>query len=179
MVETFGPLINLWDGGGKGERFIQLVKPHIPRGVSDLPTFFVRLMERVYKMTFLKQLEDVADVTAADNDDVAEVEDEPEYAIDDSGVVRLSDDLMEEEDDNNGADIETIDDSRTATSSGTQDSAQDNEDSDSGDEEQNGALACRKEFSFTSDQQMMKTRTIYVYRKKKPPRESHPRLRTN
>ena len=53
-----GPLVNWWDGGGKGERFIQEIKPHIPRGVrAASDTFFLRLMERVYKTKTLAFLE--------------------------------------------------------------------------------------------------------------------------
>ena len=155
MVETFGALINLWDGGGKGERFIQLVKPHIPRGVTDLNTFFERLMERVYKTCFLNY-NDIANNADKMRDDVAEAEDKPEYIIDDSGLIRLSDDLLED------------DDNRTAASSqgDTNTDVGDNADSDSGDEEENDPVAFRKEFSFTEDRQMMKTRTIYIYSRK-------------
>jgi hypothetical protein len=40
MMEELGPLILWWDGGGKGERFIQQIKPHIKKGVrEDAPNF--------------------------------------------------------------------------------------------------------------------------------------------
>ena len=48
-MDILGPLINFWDGGGKGERYIQEIKPHIPRGVRDGGNFFIRLLERVLK----------------------------------------------------------------------------------------------------------------------------------
>jgi hypothetical protein len=62
LVETIrhiGPLTNFWDGGGKGEKYIQEIKPHIPRGVRDSGSqfFFVRLMEKVFKMDCLKKIE--------------------------------------------------------------------------------------------------------------------------
>ena len=42
MMHLLGPLILWWDGGGKGERFIQMVKPHIKQGVRvDSLKFFV------------------------------------------------------------------------------------------------------------------------------------------
>lgn len=56
-IRRIGPLTNFWDGGGKGERYIQEIKPHIPRGVRDGKLFFVRLMEKVYKMDCLKKIE--------------------------------------------------------------------------------------------------------------------------
>ena len=53
-----GPLVNFWDGGGKGERFIQEVKPYIPRGIPvNSKTYFVRLSEKVYKMQTLSRME--------------------------------------------------------------------------------------------------------------------------
>ena len=45
-MEQLGPLINYWDGGGKGERYIQEIKPHIPRGVRDGGKFFVRYVPK-------------------------------------------------------------------------------------------------------------------------------------
>jgi hypothetical protein len=56
-IQHIGPLINFWDGGGKGERYIQEIKPHIPRGIRDGKLFFVRLMEKVYKLDCLKKIE--------------------------------------------------------------------------------------------------------------------------
>lgn len=53
-----GPLVNFWDGGGKGERFIQEVKPYIPRGIPvNSLTYFTRLSEKVYKMQTLSRME--------------------------------------------------------------------------------------------------------------------------
>lgn len=49
MAEVFGQLINFWDGGGKGEKFVQEVKPLITRGVHDYDTFFVVVMDKLYK----------------------------------------------------------------------------------------------------------------------------------
>ncbi len=53
MMEFFGLLINFWDGGGKGEKFIQEVKPLIRKGVPDYDTFFVVIMEKLYKYRVL------------------------------------------------------------------------------------------------------------------------------
>ena len=135
MVEMFGPLINLWDGGGKGKRFIQVVKPHIPRGVADLPTFFQRLMERIYKMRFLDYADIHADAEAPKNNEAPDLEEEPQYSIDDRGVVRLDDDLLEDDDNRALA---------SSTDETTADTGNDNSDSDDeiGDEEDDAA-GCR------------------------------------
>ena len=53
MLEVFGQLINFWDGGGKGEKFVQEVKPLITRGVHDYERFFVIVMEKIYKHRLL------------------------------------------------------------------------------------------------------------------------------
>lgn len=57
-IQALGPLINLWDGGGKAERYIQEIKPHIPRGVHDGGKFFLRLTEKVYKLDAIGQIEE-------------------------------------------------------------------------------------------------------------------------
>lgn len=49
MLRRLGPLINFWDGGGKGEKFLQNVKPLITRGVHEYESFFVIIMEKLYK----------------------------------------------------------------------------------------------------------------------------------
>jgi hypothetical protein len=56
-IKRLGPLINYWDGGGKGERYIQEIKPHISRGIRDSTNFFVRIMERVYKFDCISLVE--------------------------------------------------------------------------------------------------------------------------
>jgi hypothetical protein len=57
-IELLGPLVNFWDGGGKGERYIQEIKPHIPRGVRDGGLFFVRLLEKVYKVNAIQHIKE-------------------------------------------------------------------------------------------------------------------------
>ena len=49
MMELFGALINFWDGGGKCEKFIQKVKPLITQGVHEYESFFIVIMEKLYK----------------------------------------------------------------------------------------------------------------------------------
>lgn len=58
MMALLGPLVLWWDGGGKGEKFVQVVKPHIKRGVrEDVSTFFSNLMKNVYKALQLNLFE--------------------------------------------------------------------------------------------------------------------------
>ena len=58
MMAQLGPLVECWDGGGKGEKLIQVVKPHIKRGVrDDTKTFFVNLVDKIYKGMQLDLLE--------------------------------------------------------------------------------------------------------------------------
>ena len=64
-MEELGPLILWWDGGGKGERFIQTIKPHIKKGVrEDAPNFFVGLMEKIYRHKVTELLEQRYGLTA-------------------------------------------------------------------------------------------------------------------
>ena len=67
-ILLLGPLVNFWDGGGKGERFIQEIKPYIPRGVRDGGKFFVRLLEKIFKMTAMARIEGTFSVPEAVDD---------------------------------------------------------------------------------------------------------------
>jgi hypothetical protein len=59
MMVELGPLVLWWDGGGKGERFIQEIKPHILRGIrADITGFFVNLHSKIFKVRQLKYMED-------------------------------------------------------------------------------------------------------------------------
>jgi hypothetical protein len=58
MMHLLGPLVLWWDGGGKGERFIQSVKPHIKRGIrEDVHSFFERLLQKLFKVQQVELLE--------------------------------------------------------------------------------------------------------------------------
>ena len=56
-MRLFGPLTNFWDGGGKGERYIQEIKPYLPRGSHDGLFFLVRVLERVFKFDCIRLIE--------------------------------------------------------------------------------------------------------------------------
>jgi hypothetical protein len=59
MMEELGPPILWWDGGGKGERFIQEIKPHIRKGVrEDSLSFFVGLTQKIYRLRATDLLEE-------------------------------------------------------------------------------------------------------------------------
>ena len=58
MMLLLGPLILWWDGGGNGQCFIQMVKPHIKQGVRiDSLKFFVTLLQKIFKVRQLELLE--------------------------------------------------------------------------------------------------------------------------
>jgi hypothetical protein len=56
-MQILGPLINYWDGGGRGEQFIQEIKPHIPRGIHNGGQFFVWLLEKIFMFVAMQLIE--------------------------------------------------------------------------------------------------------------------------
>lgn len=62
LMVSLGPLVDFWDGGGCGERHIQEIKPQMPRGVRDGGLFFVRLLEKVFKLDSLQRTEEACTV---------------------------------------------------------------------------------------------------------------------
>ncbi len=68
IARILGPLVLWWDGGGKGERFIQMVKPHIKRGVrDDVLSFFVTLLEKLFRVRILDIFEKRFELEQDDN----------------------------------------------------------------------------------------------------------------
>lgn len=57
-IKAIGPLCNVWDGGGKAEKFIQLIKPHVPRGARDNLKFYSKILEKVFKLDLLQFFEE-------------------------------------------------------------------------------------------------------------------------
>jgi hypothetical protein len=92
-ILAFGPLVNWWDGGGKGEKFVQLIKPLITRGVRDRDTFFVRILERVYKLRVLSHFNAVYSLFEADPNDT---DTRAEYYLADDGTLQPVDELENE-----------------------------------------------------------------------------------
>ena len=49
-IKRFGPCVNMYDGGGKGEKFIQEIKALIPTGLrAGVTGFLVALMQKIYR----------------------------------------------------------------------------------------------------------------------------------
>ena len=86
MLEIFGQLINFWDGGGKGEKFVQEVKPLISRGVHDYNTFFVVIMEKLYKNRLLKHFREMYGLFPSDTA-AATYTEEPRFYIGKDGEI--------------------------------------------------------------------------------------------
>ena len=83
-IRQLGPLVNFWDGGGKAERYIQEIKPHIPRGVRDGGSFFVRLLEKVFKLDCIRRINHLADDDSEVDDDDESVLDEQNEVVEDT-----------------------------------------------------------------------------------------------
>ena len=159
MMLLLGPLVLWWDGGGKGERFIQTVKPHIKRGVrEDVLSFFVRLLEKVYKCRQIDLFEKRYGLSVGndDNDD--------NQAADESGATVL--DVLNEiaeamilEDDDEGEGNSSYDDSNDGENSTSS--------SNSGDEEDGSDELDDAHFSTPEEVGMTKKKTIYIYRNEK------------
>jgi hypothetical protein len=147
MMEHFGALVNLWDGGRKGERFVQMVKPFIPRGVTDVITFFVRLVERLYKMKFLATLDRIDGIYDTSTFDLSNVE---ELLFDRQGNIRRSHwDRVDEPQDSGSDDESDVDDD------GSEDESQSQTDAQS-----------EKKISQVEDLGMLKDKTVFIYPKK-------------
>jgi hypothetical protein len=59
MMISLGLLIPWWDGGGKSEKFIQEIRPHILRSVrEDYFEFFRLLARKIYKVRQIKYIEE-------------------------------------------------------------------------------------------------------------------------
>ena len=95
VLETLGPLVLWWDGGGKGERFIQTVKPHIKRGIrEDLTSVFVNLLDKVFRTLQL----DCTEEMIQDSQGVIATTTDAEESQDDDDIDSDIDDEEEEPD---------------------------------------------------------------------------------
>ena len=155
IILLFGPLINWWDGGGKGEKFIQMVKPLLTKGVRDVANFFVRLMERLYKLRQLSLFEDRYGLfrlpPVTENSDEGDEGDgdndgDGDYYIDDNGNVRSVDPLQDFLEN-----CTSIDFLGEASQQGDEPDLQSEGDS------------ANLDYSRIEDTQMEKRQTIYIY----------------
>jgi hypothetical protein len=151
MMEELGPLILWWDGGGKGERFIQEIKPHIRKGVrEDSLTFFVGLTQKIYRIRATDLLEERYGLSAVKGKD-------------DGGsdqVITLSDAVQAAE--ANGELIEPSD--SESESDKLEDCESSEEESLDGAEEDEKSNEEHLSFSRAEEEGMSKQSTIYVYR---------------
>ena len=157
IILLFGPLVNWWDGGGKGEKFIQVVKPLLKRGVRDVANFFVRLMERLYKLRQLDLFQDRyvlfqellaerdADENGYGDGDGDDNDGAGEYYIDDDGNVRCVDPLQDFLENGTSINFDPTDNQQ-----------------DEPDLQSEGEPAT-VDYSRIEDTHMAKSQTIYVY----------------
>jgi hypothetical protein len=155
MMHLFGPCVLWWDGGGKGERFIQSVKPHIKRGVrEDVLSFFVRLQEKLFKVIQMQLLEKrygLPDgVTGATNPGMDS--DDQESVVD--ILNEVADALSIPEDEESSSEESSLGDD--SAGSGVDD------DQSEGDVQQQ-----ETQFSTVEEHGMTKIKTIYIYRNEK------------
>lgn len=133
-IMLIGPLVNWWDGGGKGERIIQEIKPHLSTGVRETLNFFLNLLQKIYRFRQLNYLEQryTTQDTVGENNEESDSEDDDDDIGDDElpGAITL---LVTESD-----------------------SDEDNDDHLGTQQQQHS--------SPVEDLQMSKARTIYIYR---------------
>ena len=148
MMVELGPLVLWWDGGGKGERFIQEIKPHILRGVrADIKDFWVNLHTKIYKVRQLKYMEQRYGLEGLLDGLVDESEE-------DGGLVSLAEAIAF--DDIEGEDPETSSVEDYMSSDSDDDSEDDSVDKDT--------AKSHLQFSQVEEDGMHKQKTIYVYR---------------
>jgi hypothetical protein len=146
MMEELGPLILWWDGGGKGERFIQEIKPHIRRGVrEDSLSFFVGLTQKIYRIRATHFLEERYGLSGVKGNDGAS-----------DSIMTLSDAILAAE-----ANGELLESSDSEIGSDKLEDCESSEEVSDDDEKSNveSLVFCRAE-----EDGMSKQSTIYVYR---------------
>jgi hypothetical protein len=139
MQRDYGPLVNLWDGGGKGEKKFPEVKAHLPRGIRPKESsFFVNLQKRCYKLHAMKVM--LEDLLGPDNASKVSVSLADETDGDDTDAEKeASDDEECNEDGNDG-------------------------NNDSGGEDDETATVHEAEHCYWQETMMKKARTIHVFR---------------
>ena len=161
IMALLGPLVLWWDGGGKGERFIQVVKPHIKRGVrEDVLDFFVNLLEKLYRVLQLELLEKLYGLDEEGKRNSKNV-DNPTTIMDILG--ELADlVIMEAEADKKGDDGDATTASECGNSVNNSDDEDDTSDEEDDFKEDDGDYEAY--FSTNETLGMSKKKTIYVYR---------------
>ena len=158
MMLLLGPLVLWWDGGGKGERFIQMVKPHITRGVrEDVLLFFVRLLDKVYGIKQMALFDDRYGLRLDGDDYRNSDNNQTEEASSDLDVLDILYEVADAIVPPQVGGTDDNDDSSSETEGG--DSPEDGEDFGPNESDE----AC---FTTSTNEAhgMTKTRTIFVYR---------------
>ena len=136
IMELIGPLVEWWDGGFKGEKFIQLIKPLIKRGVrEDVLSFFQNIMDKLYQgnqLELMGKLYSLGEAMCSTDDDFVTMHEVFEQLT-----------LLSSEGDGDGS------------------TAEDDADNDEEEGHWSHPDAC---FSNTEILGMTKERTIYIYR---------------
>lgn len=145
MMDVLGPLVLWWDGGGKGERFVQEVKPHIKKGVrEDAPSFFAGMAQNYYKLLSVGYMEARNGLThgSPDSSEIIGKEDGVQTLMDAFLLAEAQNLLEPDEDDEESGD----------------------ESSDDLEEEQVSTNQPPVTFSQMEEAGMYKKSTIYIYR---------------
>ena len=164
ILRQLGPLVLWWDGGGKGEKFIQVIKPHIKKGVrEDAKNFFVSLLEKLYRVIILGLFEERYDLGKFEfGEDKKSTNEEDEDEI--SSVTDLLNEI---------ADLYLPDEDQESTG-GEDEEGDDEEEEEEESEEENPRGATFDESYFSTNQAhgMTKKKAFYVYRNEKELNES-------
>ena len=152
-----GPLVEYWDGGGKGERFIQVVKPHIKRGVREdtQNLFFVNLLDKIFRILELNILEGRYGV---DGDGKNCNQDDDHLTTMLELLIEEVVDVLTPPDGDSAADTAEITSSESDSANDTTTDGAENEDDDEGGASEE---AC---FSASEIRGMTKKKIFYVYR---------------
>ena len=100
MMQKFGPLSNLYDAGGKGEKMIQEVKPEIPNSLrAEMVKFFQTIQEKWYGKRFLKFLEEITGLTftTMEEEDSSPDNNDCGYVMDQNGCLQSTDPTEDKE----------------------------------------------------------------------------------
>lgn len=165
-IQEYGPLINLWDGGGKGEKFIPSIKIHVPKGIRPKEqSYFTNLHKRVYKTRTIKILsgeesegrngtfvysrlfssESIDIILANNNLDFIDLSNGDDGSCEEADNLSTSDDLGTSDDESSSSEMASSDDEED------EDDVSENEQAEA-------------EFCDWESKMMEKQKTVYVFR---------------
>lgn len=162
MMKLLGPIILWWDGGGKGERFIQEIKPHILRGVrEDFSDFFPQLHRKMYKVRTLSYFEKRFGLQPSGLLDWSNGDDGDYTYNDEMGTLQDLVDNATLDDRDDVSTARSSDSMDSDTSTGSSESSNSSEDSNSNPAKKHNVGDC---VSQVENDGMFKSKTIYIYR---------------